>query len=143
MNQVQVEVRRLQVSKRLIQRGLHVLGAMDVIPQLRGDEDVFAGHPGFLNRVADLNLVGVYCRGVDVAVSGLEGHFDGDFDFLGFGLLQGAPGQNLSAAFSGGRIIRVWFLTHVPRPIAGISWPELSLNFLWANSIFLFVVMAS
>ena len=39
---------------------------------LGGDEDFFAGEPGFSHRVADFALVGVELRRVDVTIAGPE-----------------------------------------------------------------------
>lgn len=75
MDEEEVDVARVEVEL------LHALAALGValvegvagLEDLGGDEDIAAGHLGLLHGLADLDLVAVELRRVDVAVPALEG----------------------------------------------------------------------
>ena len=56
------------------------------VVELRGEEDLLAGHARALDSLADLALVAVRGRGVDVAVARAERDLDGLLDRAGLRL---------------------------------------------------------
>lgn len=96
-NRTYIKVLQPQLIQRIIQRRLHILGLVLVIPQLGGEEDVLALQAGdlckgLLDALAGLLLVAVDLGEVDVAVADLEGLVDALADFAGGGL-PGAVAQ--------------------------------------------------
>ena len=80
MNQVQVNV----VGAQLLQGSLEGLESALVtlvrVPQLGGEEDIFASHVGVSDSAAHPRLVAVDSGGVDMAVAGFQG---GAYNLLG------------------------------------------------------------
>lgn len=95
MHQVQINI----VQTQVLQAGLKTLFHLGVVraPQLGGDEQLLAldnpGVNGLLDALADLVLVAVAQRSVDVAVADLDGVGDGSGDFARTGL-PGAQAQS-------------------------------------------------
>ena len=73
VNQVQVNVVGAQLLKGRLERLKSALVALVGVPQLGGEEDVFASHAGVSDSAAYARLVAVNSGGVDVAVADLQG----------------------------------------------------------------------
>lgn len=80
VDQEEVEVVELQLGEGVVEGLLDVLGAVRIVPQLGGDEDVLALEAEFLQALVqalgDLLLVLVDLGQVEVAVASLEGLVD-------------------------------------------------------------------
>lgn len=85
VDEVQIEVVGAELGQRQVQR---LLDAVVVrAPELAGDEHLGAGDARGLDAAADLVLVAVHPRAVDVPVAGLlDGVLDGVGDFVRLGL---------------------------------------------------------
>lgn len=97
VDQVEVQVAQLELSKAGIQGSLDDLRAVLAVPQLGGDEEVLtleAGNilVGALDAVRNLTLVLVDGSQVQVTVAGLQGLVDGLAD-LARGRLPGTESQ--------------------------------------------------
>lgn len=88
MDEVEVEVVGAQVGQGLVNGLLDVSGRMVRIPQLRGQEDVLAGHARGRDAGAYLGLVVVGGSGVNMTVAMLESVLDGLGDLIRTGLLE-------------------------------------------------------
>lgn len=84
VNQVQVDIVGAELGQRVVERRGDAL-VVDV-EELGGQPDLVARHARVLDARADLGLVAVGGRRVDVAVAGLEGGLDGGGDLVGLGL---------------------------------------------------------
>lgn len=129
-----VEVVEAKLGQGVVESRLDVLGPVGVVPQLGGDEDVFALQAGdlsegLLDALADLLLVAVDLGKIEVAVANLEGLEDAGADFargslpgavaeLG-DLVAGVEGDGLSGrhvcgdAEEWGRVLVDWFVNRV------------------------------
>ena len=86
-----VEVLKAELSQGIVQSLLDVLGAVLVVPQLGGDEEVLALEAGdlsegLLHAIGDLLLVLIDLGEIEVLVAGLEGLVDAGGDLTGGGL---------------------------------------------------------
>lgn len=86
-----VEVVELKLGESVIEGSLNKLGAVAVVPQLGGDEDVLTAETGdllegLLDTLGDLLLVLVDLGQVEVTVAGLEGLVDTGTDLTRGGL---------------------------------------------------------
>lgn len=82
MNEIQVDIFQAQLLQTIIEAPDDVLGRVQVLPELGGDEEVLAADLGvrveeLLDAGADLELVLVEPGAVEVTVAGLEGGDDG------------------------------------------------------------------
>lgn len=89
-----VKVVKTKLLKSVVESTGNLLGAVLVVPELGGDENVLALEAGdlgegLLETLADLALVLVDLGQVEVAVAGLEGLVDAGADLAG-GRLPGA-----------------------------------------------------
>ena len=89
----QVNVVGLELLERVLERPLHVLGTVQVVPDLGADKDVLALDGGVLlqevlQSITDLVLVQVVPGAVQVSVAGLEGLGDSSVG-LALGALAG------------------------------------------------------
>lgn len=84
VDQVEVNV----VDAQVLQRGGNSLldAVVPGVVQLGGEPDLLAGHAGVPNTSANLSLVAVGQRGVDVAVALQQGVLDSLTDLIGLGL---------------------------------------------------------
>ena len=77
MDQVQIQLRQLQVGQGLGQGGPHLFRAVAVVPELGGDPKLLPPHHAVALRAgqgrADLGFVAVDRSAVDVAVAQLDG----------------------------------------------------------------------
>ena len=73
VNQVQVNVVGTQLLQGSLERLESALVTLIGVPQLGGEEDIFASHIGVSDSAAHARLVAVDSGGVDVAVAGLQG----------------------------------------------------------------------
>lgn len=92
MHHIQIQITNPQILECLIQRLLHILRFMRIIPQVTRDEILLSRDTGFLDSVSGFDLVAVYGGVVDVAISCLQSDLDCVLDFEGFGL----PGASRS-----------------------------------------------
>src|SRR5215204_5852087 len=69
----QVHVVEAKIGECFVERLAGVLGLVKRVAELAGDEDVAAVEAGSADSFADLSLVGVHLRGVDVPVADPEG----------------------------------------------------------------------
>src|SRR6218665_3022016 len=72
VHEVEIHVVQPEPLKALLKRGKRSVGALVVIPQLRGDEQVFARYPGTCDCLPDTLFVVVDSGGVDVAIPEFE-----------------------------------------------------------------------
>ena len=72
VDQEQVDVVEAEVGERLVEGRACLLGLVEAVVELAGDEQLLARDPGVTDRLADALLVAVHLRGVDVPVAGLE-----------------------------------------------------------------------
>lgn len=89
-----VEVVKTKLLKSVVESTGNLLGAVLVVPELGGDEDILALQAGnlsesLLETLADLALVLVDLGQVEVTVAGLEGLVDAGADLAG-GRLPGS-----------------------------------------------------
>ena len=77
MDQVEVDVARAEPGEASVERAQRGVVAVVVIPQLGRDEHLVARHAAGPDRGADIGLVAVDPRGVDVAVAELQRGGDG------------------------------------------------------------------
>lgn len=82
VNQEEVDIVEAKVGQRVLHRPLHILGLVEVIPDLGGDEEILSLDRGVLTEeiphsLADLCFVKVEPGAVEVPVSALEGAGDG------------------------------------------------------------------
>src|SRR5262245_54668180 len=73
VDQEQVDVLAAERAHRPVEGMAGVIGVMVGVAQLAGDEHIAAGETGLGDGVADLLLVAVHLRGIDVPVAGLQG----------------------------------------------------------------------
>ena len=73
VNQVQVNVVGAQLLQGSLKRLESALVTLVRVPQLGGEEDIFASHVGVSDSAAHARLVVVSSGGVDVAVANLQG----------------------------------------------------------------------
>lgn len=90
VDQVEVEVVKLQLGEGVVERLLDMLRAVGVVPQLGGDEKVLSLETKVLQALvetlSDLLLVLVDLGQIKVTVSGLQGLVDADGNLTGLGL---------------------------------------------------------
>lgn len=90
VDEVEVKVVELELSEGVIEGLLNVLGAMGVVPQLGGDEEVLALETelfdALVQTLGDLLLVLVDLGQIEVAVASLESLVDANGDLTGLGL---------------------------------------------------------
>ncbi|GGS60800.1 hypothetical protein GCM10010253_39220 [Streptomyces badius] len=72
MDEEEVQVVEAQLLQGTVERPARLVGCVRAVVQLARDEDVGAVEPGFPDRLADLLLVAVHLRRVDVPVAGLQ-----------------------------------------------------------------------
>ena len=72
VDQEQVDLLEPQLGQRLVERAPGVVGPVVAVVELAGDPELLAGDVSGLERLADLLLVPVHLRGVDVPVADLE-----------------------------------------------------------------------
>src|SRR5712664_715903 len=73
VDQIEVDVAQPEASQALVAGGQGGIEAVIAVPQLRGDEDLLAWHSAVSDRPADILLVPVDHRSVDVPVARLQG----------------------------------------------------------------------
>lgn len=102
VDQVEVEVVKLELGEGVVEGLLDVLGAVGVVPQLGGDEDVLALEAKVLQALVktlcDLLLVLVDLGQVKVAVARLQGLVDAHRDLAGLGLPGTVPESAVDVA---------------------------------------------
>src|SRR6201993_1235321 len=76
MNEEQVDVIGIQSFQRPIERAARVVGLVEAVVELAGDENVGPVEAGVANALADSLLVAIHLRGVDVSVADLQGRPD-------------------------------------------------------------------
>src|SRR6185312_13606499 len=69
VDEVEIDVLDPEPLRARIERLQCRVVALVVVPQLRGDEDVLARDAAVADRGADIGLVAVDARGVDVAIA--------------------------------------------------------------------------
>lgn len=81
MNQVQINVVQLQPVQRALELRLSpcVMGILQ--PKFGGDKEFVAGDPRLLQRVPDLGFILVRSRGIDQAISRIDGINNGSLAF--------------------------------------------------------------
>lgn len=82
MDEEEVNVVDLELLEGALNRPLHILGAVEVVPDLGADEDVLTldggvGSEEVLDGITNLTLVQVVPGTVEVTVSGVESAGDG------------------------------------------------------------------
>jgi hypothetical protein len=77
VDEEEVEVVAVQRGQRLLEGPAGIVGPVETVAELAGDEDVGPGEPAGADGLADLALVAVHLGGVDVAVADVEGFADG------------------------------------------------------------------
>jgi hypothetical protein len=82
MHKIEVEVVDAEVAEGLVERALDRVGRVERVPELARQPHVAARDAGRRERGADLGLVPVRPRAVDVPVAGLERGLDGLADLV-------------------------------------------------------------
>jgi hypothetical protein len=72
MQKQEIDIIGAQLLQALIDRGQEIGMLVVIDPDLGGEEDIAAGNAGCLNRFADLSLVAIDLRGVDMAETELD-----------------------------------------------------------------------
>jgi hypothetical protein len=86
VDEKEVHVVGSEIAERRVERLPRIVGLVETVVELAGDEDRFTVDAGVADTFADLLLVSVHLGGVDVAVADLEGRFDGLSRLLGIDL---------------------------------------------------------
>src|SRR5947209_8505893 len=76
VDEVQIDVVEAELAATLLERPQRGLVALVVVPELGRDEDLFARDPALPNRGSEVALVPIQFRGIEQAVSDLEGGRD-------------------------------------------------------------------
>src|SRR6266852_7336077 len=85
--QVEVDVAQSEPAQALVASGKGRIVPVVAVPELGGDEDLLARHPAVSDSPADVLLVPVEARGVDMPVAHLQSELHGfPCDLSGRGL---------------------------------------------------------
>jgi len=111
MSQIQVEIIETQVMQRPAARSNHIVFAVLVVPELRGNPKLFAGQSfgnEVLQRDAHLGLVSVDRRAIEVAITNRSSHHDRLRDLLRCALIGTEGAQPYGRHFRAGvkRLLR-------------------------------------
>lgn len=76
MHEVEVEVVGAKILQGGIERFLDVIGVVGVVPELGGDEELFARDAGFFDGIAYGGLGAIDACGIDMAITRFERNRD-------------------------------------------------------------------
>src|SRR3989441_2278867 len=76
VDEIQIDIIEAEFVATLFERPQRRLVAMVVVPELRCDEDLFPRDPAFPDRDSDVAFVPIQLRGIEQAISDLEGDRD-------------------------------------------------------------------
>jgi hypothetical protein len=120
VHEVQVDGVQAQLREALVDRGERLVTGLAVVPELRRDEQLVPRDAAGGDGTSDAFLVAVDGRGVDVAVTGLEGVADDalglrgiDFEDAeaelrdGVSVVEGEEGNLMSSSVGGAATVRV------------------------------------